>query len=122
MQVCNKGKGNEAKMEELFSLNSEFDKDKKLVIFGTGLHAKETYAQLIHYGIKPDYFADKNPNLKGVRLFGIEILQEEELENMDCQIVIASTAWQIIEERLNKMGKTDIWVDTSRYCQSYIDV
>lgn len=52
-------------MEELFHLNSRIDKQKKLVIFGTGMHAKETYCQLIHYGIKPDYFADKDSNFKG---------------------------------------------------------
>ncbi len=102
-------------MEKLFCVSGKLDLNKKIVIFGTGNHAKEIFAELLHYGIKIDYFADRNVNLIGLKLYGIEIISEESLKNIDCQIIIASTAWKEIEKRLLNMGKKDIFVDTGRF-------
>jgi hypothetical protein len=108
--------------KELYVLNQTIDRNQKLVIFGTGKHARELYVELIHYGVKVDYFADRNEELSGIRLFGIEVISEQELGKIECQIIIASSAWKDIMDRLTKIGKREIYVDTARYLGMNIEL
>lgn len=109
-------------MERLFCITEKIDINKKIVIFGTGNHAKEMFAKLLHYGIKIDYFADRNDKVIGLKLYGIEIVSEESLKNLDCQIIIASAAWKEIEKRLVAIGKHEIFVDTGCFLGMSIEL
>jgi len=109
-------------MKDLYVLNSQFDTEKKIVIFGTGQHAKDTYFQLIERGIKPEYFADRKEELIGLKLWGIEIISEESLKGLDCQIIVASTAWREICNRLESNGINQIYVDRNRYDEEEFEI
>lgn len=108
-------------MKELYKLNLERN-DKKLVIFGTGIHAKETFLELLNQGIKADYFADRNENLSGVKIYGTPIIKENDLKEFDCKIIIASRAWENIEQRLREAGKEEVYVDKRRYWKNTVEL
>ena len=114
-EIYNKDGKNE--MKHLYVLNNQLDVKKRIVIFGTGYHAKDTYLELIKRGIKPDYFADRKPDVIGLKLYGIEIISEESLKDLECQIIVASTAWENIYNRLVRkgIGTERIYVDRNRY-------
>lgn len=112
--------GEKADMKELYQLHIE-ENNKKLVIFGTGIHAKETFLELLNQGVKADYFADQNEDLAGLKIYGTPILKED-LKELECNIIIASRAWEAIEQRLIKEGKTLIYVDKKRYWKNRVEL
>ncbi len=101
-------------MEQLYLVNPKITESKYLVIFGTGAIGKELFAQMLQRNIKVDYFADKNPEICGLELYGIKVIMEDELIGMDCAVIVASSYWKDIVERLNAKGISNVYVDLNR--------
>lgn len=101
-------------VKELYKLNPEILLSKKKCIFGTGMHAKQTYVDLSQQGIRVDYFVDRVIPERESSFMGIPVINEDEL-NEEVSVIIASTAWKDITERLYQRGITDIYVDLHRY-------
>lgn len=100
-------------IRELYKVNPEFLQSKKKCIFGTGIHAKQTYVELSVQGIKIDFFADRE-NQKDFYM-GLPVISESELRELNVSVIIASTSWQDIAHRLLLQGITDLYVDLHRY-------
>lgn len=100
---------------ELYKLNPKLSTPKKKCIFGTGMHARQTYVDLSAQGVRIDYFVDRKVPDSEASYMGIPLISEEELKGLDASVVIASTAWADISERLMQQGITDLFVDLHRY-------
>lgn len=102
-------------VNELYKLNPKLSTPKKKCIFGTGMHARQTYVDLSAQGVKIDYFVDREVSGSKASYMGIPLISEEELKGLGASVVIASTAWEDISKRLIQQGITDLFVDLHRY-------
>ena len=102
-------------IKKLYELNPEILTSKKRCIFGTGVHARQTYIDLSIQGIKIDYFADRDVNDAEASFMGVPLINEEKLKELNVSVIVASTFWEDISERLMKQGITDLFVDLHRY-------
>lgn len=102
-------------VNELYRLSSNFLTSGKKCIFGTGAHARQTYVDLAVQGIKIDFFVDREASRLGDSYMGLPLMDEEELNGQDVTVVIASTSWKDIADRLIRLGVTDLYVDRRRY-------
>lgn len=102
-------------VNELYKLNPKLSASKKKCIFGTGMHAKQTYVDLSAQGVRIDCFVDREVSGSDASCMGIPLISEEELEGSDASVIIASTAWTDISGRLIRQGITDLYVDLRRY-------
>lgn len=102
-------------VNELYKLNPAFLTSKKKCIFGTGMHARQTYVELYQNGIAVDFFSDHDIRDKNASYMGIPLIGEEKLKEINVSVIIASTAWKDIAKRLYQQGITDIFVDRRRY-------
>lgn len=102
-------------IKKLYNLHPEFLNEKKKCIYGTGIHAKQTYVDLVLQGIKIDCFADRKSYGSEALYMGLPLVSEKELKGLNACVVIASTAWEDIADRLIQQGITDLYVDLHRY-------
>ena len=107
----------ENSVKELYKLNPDISIKKRKCIFGTGMHAKQTYVDLSIQGIKIDYFADQDVHDQESFYMGVPLISEKQLKKMDVSVIIASTAWEDISKRLYQQGITDLYVDLHRYSE-----
>lgn len=98
-------------LNELYQLNTNIGTGKKVCIFGTGIDAKRILTELAEKNIHVDFFADRTPISKKIKnLFDRPVLSEDELINMDCIVIIVSTFWEEISDRLLKKGINNILI------------
>lgn len=102
-------------IHELYQLNQTVLSDKKKCIFGTGMHASQTFVDLSAQGVMIDFFVDKNVGDSQASYLGLPLIKEEDLKGLDVSVIIASTAWKEIADRLIRRGVTDLYVDLRRY-------
>lgn len=91
----------------IIKLNQIFDKNKKVVIFGTGSGGKTTFFVLKALSINPVWFVDNNPSMVGSKIFDIPIEAPSCLlnESKDSLIIlIASVYYEEISDQLLNMG------------------
>ena len=86
-----------------------------IYIFGTGSHARQTFVELESCGVKVQGFIDKNLFHDEKRLFNLPIYNENEFKDKTVKIVVASTFWREIVERLEQKGFFHLYVDQRRY-------
>ncbi len=106
---------NKNNINELYKLNPKFSTPKKKCIFGTGMHARQTYVDLSAQGVRIDYFVDMEVSDSEASYMGLPLISEEKLKELNASVIIASTAWEDISERLTQQGITDLYVDLHRY-------
>ncbi len=107
-------------MDQVYVLNPKILESKHLVIFGTGKLGKELFTQMLQRNIKVDYFADRNPEICGLELYGIKVIMEDDLIGMDCAVLIASAYWEDIEKRLREKGIKNLYTDFNKLVQGEI--
>lgn len=107
-------------MDQVYVLNPKILEKKHLVIFGTGKLGKELFTQMLQRNIKVDYFADRNPEICGLELYGIKVIMEDDLIGMDCAVLIASAYWEDIEKRLREKGIENLYTDFNKVVQGEI--
>lgn len=95
--------------DNVFLLNESINQ-KPIVIFGTGINGKRAYFTFLNMGIEIYAFADRNIERAGKRIFGKEILFEDNLIGTDFTVVIASSAWREICGRLEHKGVSRLFV------------
>lgn len=84
--------------------------NEPIVIFGTGNNAKRAYFTLLDMDREIIGFADRDKELQGKKLFGKAILYEDELQTCNYSVVIASSQWRTILERLEVKGIKNIYI------------
>lgn len=102
-------------IQELYQLNQALLSDKKKCILGTGMHASQTFVDLSVQGVTIDFFVDKSIKDSQASYLGLPLIREEDLKGLDVSVIIASTAWKEIADRLIRQGVTDLYVDLRRY-------
>ncbi len=68
------------------------EKDKCICIYCMGDYGLETYFKLRQYGVKINYFADRDPKKKGYALEGLYCRSYEELlceDRENCMVIVA---------------------------------
>ena len=88
-------------LKELYQINPEINKAKRICIFGTGMNAAYIYEKMVRQGIRVDFFADKKPQSEyKIQYLNLPVLDEDELPGTDCIVIIASSFWEEIANRL----------------------
>ena len=94
-------------------------KEKPVCIFGTGMKAAMAFIELTNYGIHVQYFADRiSVSTEYTSAFSRIVLSEEEVihEWKNKPIIIASSYWMEIANRLTEKGCTDLYISSeSKY-------
>lgn len=96
--------------DNVFLLNHRINQQNPIVIFGTGINGKRAYFTFLNMGIEVYAFADRDIGQVGKRIFGKEILFEDNLIETDFTVVIASKAWKEICRRLEHKGISRLFV------------
>ncbi len=96
--------------ENVFLINQRINQYNPIVIFGTGMNGKRAYFTFLNMGIEVYAFADRDIKQAGKRIFGKEILFEDNLIETDFTVVIASQAWEEISRRLGNKGIRRLFV------------
>lgn len=79
-------------------------KQKKLVLFGASGASVKVADMLDSIQVSYDYFVDNDAKKWGTTLKGKKVHSPQKLLESDCNIIIASTYQNEIEEQLKKMG------------------
>lgn len=121
-------------LKELYQINPEINKAKRICIFGTGMNAAYIYEKMVRQGIRVDFFADKKPQSEyKIQYLNLPVLDEDELPGTDCIVIIASSFWEEIANRLinkkyliylllrlKQIKKSKLLKMKNIYCQSAI--
>lgn len=87
----------------------DFASGDKVVLYGAGQMGIDASNCLADVGLSVEYFADKNPNLLGKLVNGIEVrhpesFTKEELENYVFAISLVTVSYNIIHDYLKALG------------------
>lgn len=99
-------------VSKLYHVNRKL-KSTSTYIYGTGAHAKSTYLELFNQGVEVVGFLDQS--VEGEKsLLGKIVISEKNISRKSV-IIIASTAWKDIYDRLKILGFCNLFVDIDRY-------
>lgn len=85
--------------------------DKKICFYPMGIAAKATMHKLEKYGIKPDFFSDKNSELWGSEYEGIDCISLQELsckKQEELVVIVESLYYAEIKRDLQEFGIKNI--------------
>lgn len=94
---------------------------KPLVIFGAGSGAVKVIRTMKCLGVEIQALTDNSPSKWGTICEDLPIIRPEELKNMDCNIMIASTYQEEIEEQLKEYGVFEHVVLKEQFIKAYIE-
>lgn len=94
---------------------------KPLIIFGASGGALKVVKMLKNFGVHIHALTDNNEKKWGTVCEGVSIIPPIKLLEIDCDIMIASTYQEEIEEQLRQYGVLDKLVLKEQYIQKYID-
>ncbi len=107
-------------VKELYVIDKDIKEHNKVCIFGTGKHAEQLLLELSDCGINVECFADRD-DVSGGLFLGKPVISETELIKSEYDVVIASSEWQAIYERLGDSTNLTLYVDKNRYSQVNVE-
>lgn len=100
-------------LEPLFHLNENLCKANRIIIYGSGVAAKNIFTKMLQRNIKIECFADSNPDNCGKKIMNHPVFQIKNLLDMceDSAIIVGGLYMSEVALELEKLGFKNIFFD-----------